>query len=689
MLYNAPVIVIMSLSTGKASLSKRAYYALAVLVILLAAALRLWQLNTLPLGVRPDEIHSLTLVDRIRAGQTGIGIFYPVPESEAVREGLYYTLLTVVTFLTGNGVLGTRIISAWAGILTVALIYTLGVRLYGRLAGLAAMLCMAVMGVALFLSRTILVNALLPLYATALLLALARAFPVYRGARDAGTTTSAYAAVGVLLGMGLYLHPISLLMVLASMVFIVFLLLAAPDKRPRLGDVGFSILLIMILSVPYIITSINRPVFAASSRIIGGYGSMIMSTINTLNGVMLRGDMNPAHNLPGRPLVDLVSGLFIIIGLLVCLWGWRTARFAMILITLIFVMPGVILTADAPNFLSFAPILPIVALLFGLGVSTLAENTPRTTRPVVYVGVAGVVLFSLIWTVRDTFIIWPAREDVQALYHTDAGALAHYLDRTAGTTPTALCDISYEADTPANEYSAARLVQRLMNRKTAPLRVFNCRNSLVFINGGATQQIVVADPSARGTLPPLIQGWIDLATPITDMGVPAGSVVQLESATVLADQLGAFITTTPAVLLSNRSEVVAAPPIRLGQNVTWLGYQSSTSLYQPGESLSVVTYWRAEGPVPMDLRLFVHLLSDPSTIVRQRDVLYVDPMRLQDRDVWFNITEIPLPRTILPGEYRVSIGAYERRSGTRLLVTGDQLPAVDRLLLYPIQIITP
>jgi len=670
-------------------LSKRGYYALAVLVILLAAALRLWQLNTLPLGVRSDEIHSLALVDKIRSGQTGIGIFYPVPQGEAVREGLYYTLLTVITFLTGSGLLGTRIFSTWAGIITVALIYTLGVRLYGRMAGLAAMLCMAVMSMALFLSRTILVNALLPLYTTALLLALARAFPVYRGARDEGTTTAAYAALGVLLGLGLYLHPISLLLILAAMTFIVFLLFVAPGKRPRVGDVGFAILLIMILSLPYVITSINRPDFAASNRIIGGYGSITMSIINTFGGVFLRGDMNPAHNLPGRPLLDLVSGVFVLIGLLVCLRGWRTPRFAMILLTLILVLPGVILTQDAPNFLSFAPLLPLVALLFGLGVVTLTENTPRPTRRIVYVGVACVVLFNLVWTGRDIFILWPAREDVRVLYNGDAAALAYYLDRTAGTTPTALCDINYDADVPSTGYSAAQLVQRLMNRKNAPIRLFNCRRSLVFTNGGANEQIVLADPAARTNFPPLIQGWFDQATPVTDEGLPAGAVIQLDVSTTLADQLGAFTTTTPALLLNNRSEIVAPPPIRLGQNVTWLGYQASGNIYKAGDTLSVMTYWRAEGPVPTDLRLFVHLLSDPSTIVRQRDVLYVDPTRLQDRDVWLNITEVMLPRTLLPGEYRVSIGAYQGQGGTRLLVTGDQLPAVDRLLLYSIQIITP
>ncbi len=665
---------------------------LAVLVMLLAAGLRLWKIDTLPLGVRPDEVNSLALVDNIRSGRTGIGIFYPVPQGEAVREGLYYTILTVVTFLTGNGLLGTRIFSAWAGIITVALTYTLGVRLFGRTVGLAAMLCMTLMGIALFLSRTILVNAVLPLYTTALLVAIARAFPVYRGTRDEGTTTAAFAALGGLLGLGLYLHPISLLLILATMSFIVFLLFIARGKRPRLSDVGFALLLIMILSVPYVITSINRPLFAASGRVIGDYGTVQSSLINSLGGVFLRGDINPAHNVPGRPLLDLVSGVFVLLGLLVCVREWRTPRFTLMLLTLLLVLPGVVLSQSAPNFLAFAPLLPIIALLFGIGVAALAESTPRRTRPIVYAGVALLVVFNLVWTGRDIFIVWPRLDEVQGLYDVNAGALAHHLDLTAGTTPTALCDVGYDRDVSSSSYSSAQLIQRLMNRKDAPIRLFNCHNSLVFINGGVTQQIILADPAARSGFPAPIQAWLDRGTPVLDDTLPVGAVIQLDVPNMLADQLGAFTTTTPALLLNGAAkEIVAPPPIRLGQNVTWLGYQADTTPYHAGDTLPVVTYWRAEGAVPLDLRLFVHLLSDPSTIVRQRDVLYVDPKRLQDRDVWLNLVEIPLPITLLPGEYRVSIGAYQNQDlkKTRLLVVGDQLPPVDRLLLYPVQIIAP
>ena len=39
------------------------------------------------------------------------------------------------------------------------------------------------------------------------------------------------------------------------------------------------------------------------------------SIVDSLLAIVVAGDANPLHNLPGRPLVDAFSGLFMLVGL--------------------------------------------------------------------------------------------------------------------------------------------------------------------------------------------------------------------------------------------------------------------------------------------------------------------------------------------------------------------------------------
>ena len=96
-------------------------YALAVLILLLATGLRLWDLTTVPIGLHTEEVLTLRLSDSIRAGD--IRVFYPVGNGDA-REILYYTALAFTRLGTGTGSVGYRIISVLANIvmLTSALL---------------------------------------------------------------------------------------------------------------------------------------------------------------------------------------------------------------------------------------------------------------------------------------------------------------------------------------------------------------------------------------------------------------------------------------------------------------------------------------------------------------------------------------------------------------------------------------
>jgi hypothetical protein len=132
---------------------------------------------------------------------------------------------------------------------------------------------------------------------------------------------------------------------------------------------------------------------------------------------------------------------------------------------------------------------------------------------------------------------------------------------------------------------------------------------------------------------------------------------------------------------------VVPPPLRFGGNLTFLGYEHSwADVYRPGDVIPVVTYWRVDGVVPPDLRLFTHILSDPTNIVAQNDSSSVIASQLRPRDIFIQVTYVQLPRRIMDATYSISVGAYPESTGIRLPVFDGDQPRGARLFLGQITV---
>lgn len=641
---------------------------------MLSAALRLWDLSTLPPGLTPYEIDDLLLTETARQGNPRI--LYNVRGDG--REGIYPMLLTATTTITGGGLIGYRIVSVFAGMITLAMVYALGKRLFGSPAGLTAM---ALLGVGLFpilLSRTIGNDSLIPLYVTAVLLALSQALPVYGRLRQPRTTS--FAALGVILGLGFYIHPISLIVTLAVMIFILVMVFGRRDtSQPRLSRrslsyTWFTVVVMIVLATPYLIATLGSPELSGARRLFGseatpGELSSIESIILGLNGILFRGDHNPIHNLPARPLLDLVSGLLLLIGLVTAIRYFRQPRFALLVMLLLFVLPIALLAPDSPNFIAFASALPLLALLFGLGVTTLYRSFPPRTKFVANLMIAALVMFNVQWTVRDLFFAWRADAGVQVAYNSRLNALAHYLDVNAGSNETIVCQAAAGDSATATDSTQTLLL--MMHRQTAPLRYADCGAGLIFADGGTESHIVAPDPRTFATVNPFLARWYQAGDVLDRADMPPDGVVILEVESELADTIGRFTTTAPVSFApeAGGGDDVIAPPIRMGGNISFLGYEPTTDQpFAPGDIVPIVTYWRVDGDVPSDLRLFVHILSDPAAIAVQWDSISVQPSQLQARDVFVQVTFMQLPYTIREGVYGISVGAYEGSTANRLPV---------------------
>ena len=672
-------------------LSSRVSYAIAVGILLLSAILRMTDLANLPMGMSDNEITNARLVVGNVQLNGEITVFYPV-DGEG-REGLYHVVVALITAFTGDGTIGFRILSVWLSLVSIAIVYILARHLFNPFVALLAMGLLAVNFNSNLLARTVSSDAVTIFLVSATMLALARSLPLYRSNRVITSNTLSFATLGVLWGIGFYVHPSSLFIVLASMIFIVYLLFVrhAISRRGR-SYTGFAILVMLIITMPYLISSIGLPELAAGQRILGAYtAGLTRSIVDGILSIVMTGDANPLYNLPLRPLVDVFSGLLMLLGFVVCIHRWREPRFMLILMMGIITLPAAVVVEDSPNFSKFGVILPQLAIFFGLGVYAIVRLSifkDPIFRRMAIVAILGLFGFNLFWTVQDLFVNWRHHPDVVEAVNGELGQIAYYLDMTGGEIPTVLCNPDWAMNRPRATLNRSELMLIMINRPDFHYREADCRRSLIFTDGGSTEQLVLFGSQTLENMYPYLREWIMQGTYVTD-DVPRDSIIQFEFSQELADTAGAFITTAPVAYAPEAVGAIApvSPPIRFGGNLTFLGYEPDIArTYFPGDTIDVITYWRIEGDIPPDLTLFTHVLSDPVTLFANRDVISVNPERLQERDVFIQVTQIPLSDTALPIEYFISMGAYGQSSDKRLSALLDDQPHGDRIFLYSIDV---
>lgn len=672
-------------------ISSRVSFWIALVLLLAAAWLRIHEFATLPQGLHDGEITDIRVVEAVRGGN--VSVFYDLGSvaQGGARDSLFAVTNAAVTTLTGTGSIGYRLVALWAGMLLPALVFALGRRLADPVAGLCALAIVAFGFWPVLLSRMAIHETLLPALIAVVLLSLAVALPVYPKYPNERGLSAAFVAVGVFLGMGLYAHPVGIIVLLMGMAFIVYVVRSPqPLSRRRQSYTSFALLLVLTLAIPYVTSSVRLPEISGATRLVGLLeGFDLQGAADKVVGLAFVGDPQPAFNLPERPLFDPVSVFFMGLGLYAA-WRRRTRPgYTLVLIAVAFLGPAALLNAQDAMFIAMTPLLPVLAILFGLGVSAALNRLPRLGRVTVAVGVVLLLGFNLWWTTTTLFDRWGELPGVQQAYHSRLGALANFADRTSPQTPTVICGWNPEQSPSAEVLTDAQLIDLMMNREDAPVRFVDCITGLVMTDGGARQHILLPDPDIVERAHPQVQRWFQRAVPLSDPDLPENAVLVLEVVDPLADALGVFTVTTP---ISFAPEVGGGerfgPPVSFGGNLTLLGYVPQLlDGYVPGDLLVLPSYWRADGPVPPDLRLFTHVLADPGAApAANNDTISVLPSGLRDRDVFLQVTTVRLPESLPPGLYSVSVGAYQDTNDARLHVLDGGEPRGDRLFLYQIQV---
>ena len=106
------------------------------------------------------------------------------------------------------------------------------------------------------------------------------------------------------------------------------------------------------------------------------------------------------------------------------------------------------------------------------------------------------------------------------------------------------------------------------------------------------------------------------------------------------------------------------------EQIALLGYDLLAQSLKAGETFEVTLYWSAEGSLPENYTVFVHIFDTDGVRVAQHDSWPADG--LAPTSAWLpgqpvaDRHRVQLPATLSPGAYRVGIGLYQAETGRRI-----------------------
>ncbi len=407
-------------------------------VLALAAAFRLYQLNSLPPGLHPDEAaNGLDIVQRIYNHDWRI-----IYNTNGPREALFFYIQALFVLLLGNTILALRIAPALFGVTTVFVVYLYTKDWFGRRTALLAAFLLAVNPWVNTVSRDGFRASMVPL-----MIALVAFF----GGRAFKTSKTWYFVLaGLAFGLGFYTYTAFTMFSLVVVGGLIYIGLFRRDwlvKNIKNLLIGGAVFLVTL--APLAITIIKNP--GDSTARAGGTSflnkdlnggkpvqALLESTGKTLLQFNYQGDQNSRHNLPGEPLVNTFVGIMLILGLLVAFSRIGRVKYAAILAMFFVMMLPAILTAEGlPHALRSIGTAASVFTIAAIGIDYLLTRWYKTFPVNGPARVTGVISISILLALtaivgwRQYFVAWAQDPQTYAAYSENMVAIGNFLNSSS------------------------------------------------------------------------------------------------------------------------------------------------------------------------------------------------------------------------------------------------------------------
>jgi 4-amino-4-deoxy-L-arabinose transferase-like glycosyltransferase len=591
-------------------MSKRQATLTLILVTLLALGLRLWRLDEVPPGLWWDEgHHDQRALDILQGGARPIYF----AESEGF-EPLHIYLTALLFRLFGVHYLATRWVSALAGALTVPALYWAAVEWLSdplgearaRRIGLLAALNLSIIFPHILINRIGFEMALVPLGTTLMLAGLGRGMHIKRGAPliHAGW----FALSGLILGITLYTYPAARVSPLIVIAWGVILLLF---DRPTLRQTWPLLALLTSVSIltyaPLGWYFLRHPewffgrISYVSAGARSGWMSLLLGVWKTALGVLIRGDMHPRHNLPGRPFLDPLLGMLFIagLGILARRTRRRTSDAKPLLLILLWMLIGLApsaLSDGAPTFTRGLGAAPPIALLVALGAEWLWRLGRRRygrLLPTALLALALMVSASL--TLHDLFIRYPARPEMFEAYQVGLWETLEEARQAGDEGKTYLSPVAPDLFHPTVDF---------VLRTTPGIQPYDGRTCQVFPHRTTEQTtfaLLLLDDRAS----------LERLQAIYPDGFVARQILHEPEPYPFA----AIFHVPPGT----EARIPGAPAgVRFGEGVEEVVELATYHYQMNDDTLDLTLYWRSLAPVSINYTVFVHLQAHQTNETKQQ-----------------------------------------------------------------------
>ncbi len=429
-----------------------------LIIIILAAFFRLWQLDSIPAGLYPDvAINGNDALELLKTGS--FKVFYPDNNG---REGFFIWLLALSFSVFGISIWSIKIVAAIIGILTVFGLYLLTKELFDNLTikqfsnlairqfnnKIIALLASFFLAISFWhtnFSRIGFRAILLPFILVFGFYFLLKGFRTKKIWHFIGS--------GIFFGLGFYTY--------ISYRFIVFLL---PIfllcwffiyRRQNLQKIFFINTLYLLLTIFIIILPIGfyflqnlqdfvsraAPVsIFATENPIKEFGKSLISHLTMFN---FYGDPNWRHNFSGSPMLFWPIGILFLIGLIYSIFLCRkkfcgltqrnfgTFPFGFLICWwLIMLLPGILTYEGVPHALRVIGVIPVIYIFVGLGGWKVYEFLNlNTKRKKLLIFTSFLFLFALTTSeFNKYFVVWAKHPKVEEAFTKTYYDIGNYLN---------------------------------------------------------------------------------------------------------------------------------------------------------------------------------------------------------------------------------------------------------------------
>ena len=634
-----------------------------LLIVLLAAFLRLYRIGDLPPGDGYDP--AWYGVDALDILKGNLPVYLP---TNIGREAMFSYIVALCVAVTGIGPHAIHLASALIGIVTVPATYLVADALFARedghlrdYGGLLSALMLAVSFWHQHWSRYGVRAILVPLFTTLSLWTLAHTLTAQESPRKRRLA----ALTGLLLGLSFYTYQSArMLPVLATVAYVTATMLTGAWARRAWADLGIIVIVCALVFAPMGLYLIRHPdlgneridqTWAVDPQISLRENAQRVWTevVDAVKVIAVDGDNEPIHNLQGRPAMNAFLVVLALLGLGISLARVARWPYWLLLAWLPAMSLPVFVTLGGQPTKRALGALPAIAMLGAIGglaplhwlKGKIGTRHSAVTRALsagwTVILIAGFG-YSGLATYRDYFIVWG--QDHALWTHFEGGRVA--IGQYAGALPhdEAIYSSPEMPDHPSIVYnSGGRTDLKGYNGRlcTVVPAVTQTQTTYIIVQHEEQQSLErlgVLYPEGD----PVPAGPDYFGQPyFTAYRIPAGAEAHLS--------------------IQHRSAA------NWDDVIQFLGYDADAESLRPGETLALTLYSQSLIRLQQDYVLFVHLLGPDNpatgnTLWAQDDSA---PCRgFYPTSVWsppevvIDAYTLLVPEDAPPGPYELQIGFY-------------------------------